>query len=1163
MPKEMKEIFRPCKIAQPDTEFVLRQLMRLSGFSKDGELIHLIMKFHEMSISQIVSRPFGLPLYELKEIIREAGDNLPAANNEREAFLISLSNYVMPQLSEKEKFICQSLIVNIFGPNVQPAESEEAHRLVVEYFKVRDLTMTPSIERNILDCYEVVSRWSACHIQDSDLPGSDICFDCVKHLLAKISHRHVLSKTIYPKVYSLGELFGEYVPRTSGQGQEFKSGVIQLVIRELTGQYPSAMDEDLGRMHTIYSEKNIERWVVLDGTASSDWVEGISPAVDSGSRSIVLPNYEKLKIAANLKIFLRSENLHQVTPAIAVRLGKVRPGADYSWQQQLEKELNKMIADYPMLLERQIGSRLKGWTSKFFESLFDGKGHAAFDWIMRPTNLEVINSFTTTFKILLSDFLNSSFERDDHLTKLDSIVSSYMFVSIGFAVGSLVSPQHVDRFEQLVEDRLAHCMTTDNKHILSKGISPKTYQADLCEKIFDPQYIDINFLDELKISPQLRVLSSMEVWQATALGKIAASKKNILFLADGRPSIRRLLGEMMASAVAFNNNLQIIHTKWTVDFKALDLLDQLKKSLTPRNKFLYVAKSPAGAVLLAEDINMPPKDRAGDIVSLELLRCLLRDGNFYDTSLGEPVKFEGLQCTMTLDMAVSSAAILSRRYRRKFAVLGLQGNADANFRSSIYEIVSRYGLPMLPDYFEKDMLIAVCHKSAEVIHAVTAEFRKFPSSMIPKDVLHPEKVADLVASSCSVKALFEREDQLISFTLGQYILYLKMMARNMTDGQINSTILNATSKVYRSFDPQSVRVDRYLASVLVQAPGSNRLSLEEGGAETFKKQVAEVVTSTKEFRDFALLPEPLEALHGCLRLLAMGGSRLILEAAGDPRQLIGIASRLMKFEFVELDLSPSDQIASVSAQLTKILEEALSRRKWRVIFLRLGGMKNLGVLRLLQDTILLGDVSKLSLDIASVRDAIFAANLENVDEGVFVQSVWNHRCRFVFLKDKYSDLATQEMIDSFLLIKSSLGPLSIPEWQTSSLISVAIDVMERFEELDMSPEEKQVAGKCLAEIYLYTKVELKKHGVEIQQASFNNSCHYACEIRARAKSEIKDQLRNLQTAISRFRALNRLRDELVAIEGAARLKLKEKEKILEEVVKALDLQNKASRQQKE
>jgi hypothetical protein len=1162
LPKEIREIYRCSSTAVPEVEIIVRQLLRICGFSKDGELVQLIIKFGEFCKTQIPSRRFGLPLYELKELVKEAGDNLPNTTNEREAFLVALHNFVTHQLPESEKQLCQSLIVNIFGPSVQPQDSEEMHRLILDYFKFRDLELSPALERNIVDCFEVAGRWSSLHFVESDIAGCDIVVECVKFLLAKVSQKHVIARTIFPKVYTIGQLYGEFVPKTTGEGSEFRPGVIQSVMRELIAQFPSAMDDDLGRMHTIHNEKNIERWIVFDATASTDWVEGLTTGIDLSTRFIVLPNFEKLKIPPNLKLFFRSESVSHLSPSVVVRLGRIRPGGDYSWQKHLQVHLEKLEIEYPVLTERQLPHRVNGWMTKFFESLFEGKGMASLDWIMRPTNLELINNFLTIFKSMLTEFMTSSFDRDEHQAKLDAIISSMMFVSVSISIGSLVATVHSERFEHLVEDKLSHAMSDDNKGILSKCLSPITFLAEEFGKVFEPLVIDLNSQDELKLTPKLRFVSPQQVWYSKFLGKLTASKRNLLLLGDGRASLGHLLTQITASASESNSNLQTVRTKWTSDFRGSDLLSQIKKSLAPRNKLLYVPKTAGGVALVADDVNMPPRDIHGDIGPLELMRCLLREGQIFDTALADPVKFEGIHALLCADLSISQADCFTRRYRRKTTLVGLQGNKEAEFKTSIFQVSQHLNRFMLPDYFDKDMVTAACHKVSEVLYAVIGEICRLHPTLVTSDMMHLDKISDLVSMACSVRVPFDREDQLISHLLGELMLYIKLGYRSISENQMRGGILTATSKVYRSFDPAAVELDRYHLSVSNQIPGVFRLSFEDGGADNFKKKVSDIVSSTKEFRDFPLLEEPLEALHGCQRLLSMSGSRLILQTSNDPRQLVSLAARLMKFELVEIDLSSTDQIGTVARQLGKILEDALAKKSWKIVLMRLGSIRDPGVMRLVQDALVLGDVSQLTMDKSAVRDAIFSDDLESVDEGQFVQSVWNHRCRFVFVRDSFSN-SIQKQLNSYVVIKSSLGPLTIAEWQATSLISVALAIMDKFEELDMTTDEKHLTAKCLAEIYLFSKPELAKNNIEIRQNSFNNSCQYACEIRSRAKSEIKDQLGNLQTAISRFKALNRVREELVSIEVQARLKLKESEKILQEIVQILSGQQQEVLKKKE
>lgn len=1156
LPGGIKESFREYKLLVPDLATMVEQWMLLAGFSKDAELASLTARFFQLSASQIPSKRGRVSFFEVKKTISEANEYLSSASSERSAMMSALNGCFLSQLAEAEKHLYRMAIINIFGPTVMPSPSEEAAHVVSDYYRVRSLKASDLVVQSVIDCQEVIGRWKAVHVVYNESPGKNLALECVKHLSGKLHQRHISSKLVFPKAYSLDDLYGTFVAKQGSAVPHYRPGVIQYLMASLASMHPTAVNEETGRMQAVHSEKNIERWMEFDGTVSNDWMEGLATAIEGSDSYIILPNYEKLRVPENMKFLFRSATLAHASPATVTRLGIVHLRSDYSWTDRVAATADRLVAENPILKEKAIMKRVGEAILKFFQFLFDGRVISKSDWLMPMTEHEIVGNYMQVFAQLIAAFLNSGFEKDEHLAKLDAIVSSYSFVALGLAVGALLHDQSLARFEQLVSDKFIHFMARPSDQVMAVAIHPKTGMAELASKTHNSRPVHLQMKGDSGPVSRIRMVPSMAVWQSQALATFLSSKLNIMVLATRDSAVDCTLRLATNDLVMGNTpNMQKVAFKLTADIRGNDLTKRLTTALMAKNSRTFASILPGGALVVVEDLNMPAPDACGEVEVLERLRRLAANGSFVDLDLREEITFEGLQFVLTADYKHASLAPLGKKLRRGMVVLRLAENSEADFKETLFQIVGSGSSVTFSPAATDDVKNTAFESMVAVAWSVASVCKSMLAGTVPASAFLHESIFDSVATFAATKADFEKETDYLNLGINSLVLHLTSAANDQDSiAQITAAVQQATAKSCRFFEWQKFVFTMYPVSFKLDdrsvVPVANPRGREEF-AELVKKAVG------KKGSELHVIEETLNCLSRCATKLLADGSRVLLNCAAgtDTEGMLRAVAALHQFVYLPIDAGTGNQLESMAQQLGKLMLRIFSEKKTFLVALRLNGIHDGRVLRLLQDIFEIGSVTHLDIDKQKMADALLIADYGQ-DSHAFIKDITARKCRLVFIEELYGSTGASEDLHWYSLVSSSTK-ITLMNWKAESFGKVAKAIMSDYEDLDMTAADMETYAGILSSMH---QICAESH--DITQEAFESFVHYMCDFRVKSKVEIRDQLRNAQAGLGRYKSLIKIHEEMAAKEAELKELANIKQKELNKLTKDIEVAQNATRERK-
>lgn len=1157
LPGGIRESFRQFKLLVPDLKVIIGQWLLLAGFSKDEELASLTARFFQLSSSQIPSKKGRLSLFEVKKVISEANEHLPQAVSERSAVLTALNGCFMSQLNDSEKYIYRMAIINIFGPTVMPSPSEEAASVISDYYRLRSFKVTDTIVQSVVDCHEVISRWKAVHIFSNESVGKSLALECVKHLSGKLYQKHVVSKQVFPKAYSLVDLYGSYVSKQGSSAQHYKPGVIQYIITVLSGLHPSAVNEDTGRMQVIHNEKNIERWIEFDGTATNDWMEGLTTAIEGANSYIILPNYEKLRIPENMKFLFKSPSIASISPSAITRLGIINLVSDYSWHDRIDLVISKLTEDQPVLKETSIPKRLCDSLQKFFQFLFDGKTIIKSDWILTMTEFEVVNNYLTVFRQLVTDFLATDFDKDEHQSKLAAMVSSYSFISLSLGVGSLLNAEALNRFEQLVSAKFIHFMPSDGSQVMTKAINPKTFMAEPATKIFERQIVTLQLKEDAGPTHRLRVVSPYLVWQSSTMASFMAAKLNLMILSVKDSALSSVIKLVVKDVVAGPTpTMQQVIIKMAPDFSANDLTHRLKMSLASKSSRSFASIMPGGSLVIIEDLNMPTPDHSGDIQVLERFRRIMSHGTFVDIDLKEEVAFEGLQFISTVNYLLGTLDTIGKKHRKGQVIMRLPENSESDFKETVFHIIRQGAANIFASHVTEDIVEEACQSLTELAWSVASVCRPLLSNdPVPPSCFDQDSLFESISTFTAARGDLEKDSDFLKFGVNALIIHLTASANDPESmAKVISAVQQATSKSCRSFDWQKFELNEYPVSVKADEKAIT-CRMTKAGKQEFVEQVKKSVG--KRGSELHVIEETLSCLFRCVNLLMADGSRLILNcsAGTDTDGMLKAVASILRFTHVPIDTGTRNQVESMVQQLSKIVTRSFVEKKTFLLTCRLNDIQDGKVLRLLQDLMDTGSISQLEIDKQKLADALLIAEYGQ-DSHAYIKDLVGRRCRLVLVDERYGSREANEGWKWYSIINAS-QKLTLTSWRTESFSKVAKAIMSDYEDLEISPDDMETCAGVLASIHQICRQEQ-----EVSQESFESFVRSMCEFRVKSKVEIRDQLRNTQAGLGRYKSLIKINEELTAKEKEMKELADAKSKELNKLAKEIDTTQQAARDRK-
>ncbi|KAG8224814.1 hypothetical protein J437_LFUL002260 [Ladona fulva] len=269
LPNNLKQLFRPVVMSQPDNNLIAEQVKNLySSFSK----ILTKQQHYDWGLRALKTVLHGCGA-SLKEVSRKGKlhkvENGGTVLSEEEVARNSLKLHTLSKLTPEDCTRFESLINDIFSIPDTNIEINEIHDAVLADVIRRSFESIGLIENE-------------------------------RQSLAA-SGKNIKVHTINPKAMPRTSLLGNVDPET----REWSDGILTLTAQQVYAEPP-----------------DVWSWLILDGDIDPEWIECLNSVLDD-NRLLTLPSGWRIQFGQNVNFIFETHDLCKASPATISRIGVI------------------------------------------------------------------------------------------------------------------------------------------------------------------------------------------------------------------------------------------------------------------------------------------------------------------------------------------------------------------------------------------------------------------------------------------------------------------------------------------------------------------------------------------------------------------------------------------------------------------------------------------------------------------------------------------------------------------------------------------------------------------------------------------------------------------------------------------------------------------------
>ncbi|CAD8081115.1 unnamed protein product [Paramecium sonneborni] len=284
LPDNLKILFRPCAMIQPDYQLIAEIFLYSIGFQQANFLSNKIIIALQLAQEQLSTQDhYDFGMRSLKTVLH----TISQLKNEDEQTkcIQALINVNLGKLINKDVQLFFSIIQDLFpNNNIEQTYNDSSLLDTCQILKLE------SNEIFIKKCVQMDQLMNVRHgimIIGETMSGKSKLIDVLAH-----KHNYIINK-INPKALQIDQLFGKLDRNT----KQFFDGVIPIIFRQ-----------------------QINQLIVFDGPVDTLWIENLNTVLDD-NKKLCLSSGEIIKLYEKTLIIFETSDLQQASPATVSRCG--------------------------------------------------------------------------------------------------------------------------------------------------------------------------------------------------------------------------------------------------------------------------------------------------------------------------------------------------------------------------------------------------------------------------------------------------------------------------------------------------------------------------------------------------------------------------------------------------------------------------------------------------------------------------------------------------------------------------------------------------------------------------------------------------------------------------------------------------------------------------
>jgi len=507
-----------------------------------------------------------------------------------------------------------------------------------------------------------------------------------------------VTETLNPKAIRNKELYG-FLTKT-----DWHDGVLSTIMRNMSRNNPP------------YTEKQVNKWIVLDGDIDPDWIESLNTVMDD-NKMLTLVSNERIPLSDGMRLLFEISNLDNATPATVSRAGIIFINAkDVGYKPYLDSWIDKRKSEK----ER---SQLLALFNVYTKAEFIYELRTQFKTVVPVTDVNRIQTLCNTLEGVL-DRLNAWKSENkgselDEAAEKERFESHFVFACVWALGGSMLVDKQNNFQKEFSEwwKRVFQSIKYPKEGLVFDYFPDNKTGAMTPWTDFVPPY---SAPDDAYLVTKVFV-PTMDTTRLTYVMDLLVQNQYPVQLVGTAGTGKTVLIQRYLNNISDPYMFTTISLNYYTDAKALQRI--LEGPLDKRSGRTFGPPNTKKLIYFLDDLNMPMVDVYNTQSPSALVRQHIDYGSWFDTVKLEKKEIKDVQYIACMNPTAGSFMI-SDRLQGNFMVFSTPLPSQASLES-IYNAVVQGHLSTFPK--NVNHLSDVIVKSTIALHELVAS-KFLPSS---------------------------------------------------------------------------------------------------------------------------------------------------------------------------------------------------------------------------------------------------------------------------------------------------------------------------------------------------------------------------------------------------------------------------------------------------
>ncbi|DBA02677.1 TPA: hypothetical protein N0F65_010502 [Lagenidium giganteum] len=621
LPDNLKALFRPVAMMVPDYRLIAEIVLFSEGFANALPLSHKMTQLYSLSSEQLSKQDhYDFGMRAVKSVLVAAGQLKRKEPDMHEDLLLirAMRDSNVPKFLEQDLPLFRGIIADLFPGVVVPfVDYGQLQKAIEKQLEILNLQQVPSFITKAIQVHETqLVRHGMMLVGEAGSGKSTNCYVLARALTQlfedgvvdrdgfyKEVHRLILN----PKSISAGQLYGEFNLLTN----EWADGLVPKLVRQCVSEA---------------AESDNRNWVVFDGPVDAVWIENMNTVLDD-NKTLCLSNSERIKLPSTLHMMFEVQDLRVASPATVSRCGMV-------YMEQVHVGICSLARTWKAVVLDKILSSLE--LCHMLLQLIETHVPAAIAFVREHCREKVpsndANLMQSCLNLLASCLANGAAQAGSNVTDLAALLRMYFVFAVTWSVGANIDDVSRAKFndfclkqlQTLIEGDGTSALIVDNVYdvVIDENTGNWTSWVDKTPKFtFQPGASYFSMVVPTQDTARFRYL----------LEKLLLADHHVLY--SGETGVgKSVIIQSFLDDMAKTDGCISATMSYSAQTKPRNLYEQFELKLEKKRKNLLGPPAGKRMLFFVDDLNMPALEVYGAQPPNELLRQIIDQGGYYDTS---------------------------------------------------------------------------------------------------------------------------------------------------------------------------------------------------------------------------------------------------------------------------------------------------------------------------------------------------------------------------------------------------------------------------------------------------------------------------------------------------------------------------------------------------